>query len=240
MRKERELTGEYGKNTDGQSEKKAGHAASALPASTAERLPRYFRCLKQLLVDGAVRTSSAQLAGMLRLTAAQVRADLRYFGNAGQQGYGYYVKTLYTEISRTLGAGDGLCAVMICADEVGTRMADGSLFAGRGVTLTARFTAEQGFLKECTAECAVPLYPLAELERILTAHPADIAVIGSRCVDVRRLAERLAACGVRGIWNLSEEELKSFPGVQVRNLAIGDSLMLLCYEIRHGGRALKP
>lgn len=216
---------------------RGGNGTDGLPASAAERLPRYFRCLRALLLDGAVRTSSARLAAMLGLTAAQVRSDLRHFGNAGQQGYGYYVKPLYTEISRALGVGDGRTAVLICADELGIRVADGSLFAGRGITLTARFTAGGsacGQTDKREGVCGVPLYPLSALEEVLREHPADIAVIGPRCSELRRLAERLAACGVRGIWNLSEEELSPFGGVQVRNLVIGDSLMLLCYDMRRG------
>lgn len=235
MRKKQGSAAEAGSETFSD---RSGHAPGELPASAAERLPRYFRCLRALLLDGAVRTSSAHLAEMLGLTAAQVRSDLRHFGNAGQQGYGYYVKPLYTEISRALGVGDGLTAVLICADELGIRMADGSLFAGRGITLKARFSAGgSGTDDRATGQEAtggVPRYPLSALETILREQTADIAVIGPKCSELRGLAERLAACGVRGIWNLSEEELPSFDGVQVRNLVIGDSLMLLCYDMRRG------
>ena len=39
----------------------------------------------------------------MRVTASQIRQDLNNFGGFGQQGYGYNVKYLYTEIGKILG-----------------------------------------------------------------------------------------------------------------------------------------
>ena len=38
------------------------------------------------------------------VTASQIRQDLNNFGGFGQQGYGYNVQYLYTEIGKILGA----------------------------------------------------------------------------------------------------------------------------------------
>ena len=42
-------------------------------------------------------------AKKLHVTASQIRQDLNNFGGFGQQGYGYNVKYLYTEIGKILG-----------------------------------------------------------------------------------------------------------------------------------------
>ena len=39
----------------------------------------------------------------MKLTASQIRQDLNNFGGFGQQGYGYNVKYLHTEIGKILG-----------------------------------------------------------------------------------------------------------------------------------------
>lgn len=39
----------------------------------------------------------------MKVTASQIRQDLNNFGGFGQQGYGYNVKYLYSEISKILG-----------------------------------------------------------------------------------------------------------------------------------------
>ena len=67
------------------------------------RLPRYYRYLGELLEDGVERISSNDLSKRMKLTASQIRQDLNNFGGFGQQGYGYNVKYLHTEIGKILG-----------------------------------------------------------------------------------------------------------------------------------------
>ena len=67
------------------------------------RLPRYYRYLGELLEHGVERISSNDLSRRMKVTASQIRQDLNNFGGFGQQGYGYNVKYLYTEIGKILG-----------------------------------------------------------------------------------------------------------------------------------------
>ena len=67
------------------------------------RLPRYYRYLGDLLEAGVERISSNDLSKKMQVTASQIRQDLNNFGGFGQQGYGYNVKYLYTEIGKILG-----------------------------------------------------------------------------------------------------------------------------------------
>ena len=62
------------------------------------RLPRYYRYLGELLENGVERISSNDLSKRMKVTASQIRQDLNNFGGFGQQGYGYNVKHLHTEI----------------------------------------------------------------------------------------------------------------------------------------------
>ena len=68
-----------------------------------KRLPRYFRYLEELIDSGVERISSGELSRRMNVTASQIRQDLNNFGGFGQQGYGYNVKYLYTEIGKILG-----------------------------------------------------------------------------------------------------------------------------------------
>ena len=67
------------------------------------RLPRYYRYLGELINAGVERISSNDLSRKMRVTASQIRQDLNNFGGFGQQGYGYNVKYLRTEIGKILG-----------------------------------------------------------------------------------------------------------------------------------------
>ena len=67
------------------------------------RLPRYYRYLDDLYNSSVVRISSSSLGSKMGITASQIRQDLSCFGEFGQQGYGYNVEILRTEIGSILG-----------------------------------------------------------------------------------------------------------------------------------------
>ena len=67
------------------------------------RLPRYYRQLTDLYHRGIVRTSSHSLGQEMNITASQIRQDFSCFGEFGQQGYGYNVEELRSEIGHILG-----------------------------------------------------------------------------------------------------------------------------------------
>ncbi len=71
--------------------------------AVVRRLPRYYRYLGDLLEEKVERISSNELSRRMNVTASQIRQDLNNFGGFGQQGYGYNVNYLYTEIGKILG-----------------------------------------------------------------------------------------------------------------------------------------
>ena len=74
-----------------------------IPQRVVSRLAMYYRVLSQLEKGGVERISSRELGEMMGITPSQLRQDLSYFGEFGQQGYGYKVSYLHLEISRILG-----------------------------------------------------------------------------------------------------------------------------------------
>jgi len=73
-----------------------------VPDVVVSRLPLYLRTLKQLQRAGVQLVSSKQLGEILDLTPAQIRKDLNWFGEFGQQGKGYDVSYLITQLERIL------------------------------------------------------------------------------------------------------------------------------------------
>ena len=55
------------------------------------------------------------------LTASQIRQDLNCFGGFGQQGYGYMVDQLRTEIGNIMGIQNSYKAIILGAGNLGTR-----------------------------------------------------------------------------------------------------------------------
>ena len=83
------------------------------------RLPRYYRQLTDLYHRGIVRTSSHSLGQEMNITASQIRQDFSCFGEFGQQGYGYNVEELRSEIGHILGVDNDHHLIMIGVGNLG-------------------------------------------------------------------------------------------------------------------------
>ena len=106
-------------------------ASREISQAVIRRLPRYYRYLGELLESGVERISSNELSKRMKVTASQIRQDLNNFGGFGQQGYGYNVKYLYTEIGKILGLNEKHKFVIIGAGNLGQALANYAAFENR-------------------------------------------------------------------------------------------------------------
>ena len=103
------------------------------------RLPRYYRFLGELLDAGVERISSNDLSKKMHVTASQIRQDLNNFGGFGQQGYGYNVKYLHSEIGKILGLDKTHNFIIIGAGNLGQALANYASFEKSGFVLKSLF-----------------------------------------------------------------------------------------------------
>ena len=113
--------------------------AKQISKAVIKRLPRYYRYLGELLEDNVERISSNDLSKKMRVTASQIRQDLNNFGGFGQQGYGYNVKYLYTEIGKILGLDIVHPMIIVGAGNLGQALANYVEFEKRGFKLVGIF-----------------------------------------------------------------------------------------------------
>jgi redox-sensing transcriptional repressor len=200
--------------------------ATNVPKAVINRLPRYYRYLRELLAKGIGRISSGDLARMMSVTASQIRQDLNCFGGFGQQGYGYNVNYLFAKISEILGVSAGFKAAIIGAGDLGRALVHLSMFEKRGVDIVALFdTDNEAEGKDCAG---VPVYPIENLEGFCAENQVDIAVIACPKPYVKDIAGRCVKLGVKGIWNYMGVELDyTDEDIVVENVHLGDSLMIL-------------
>ncbi len=198
------------------------HESGEMPPATASRLPQYFRCLRELLLENCLRVTSERIARDTGFHTAQVRSDLRWFDGAGQRGYGYAVKGLYTEIATYLGTGEGYRAVCIVPEKKTEGSPESEILGRCGVRLAA-------YLPETEEDEALA----KQLARIAP----ELGVIAPCCRTPRRDARLLAESGVKGILNYSDCVLTGFDGIAVQNRALSDDVLLLCCEMKTKGEA---
>jgi NADH/NAD ratio-sensing transcriptional regulator Rex len=92
-----------------------------------------------------------QLATSLRVTAAQVRKDLAYFGQFGQPGVGYHVAPLIDDLRRILGTDRTWSVVVVGAGDLGSALLRYRGFRKKGFDVVAAFdvTAGDGWDQLC-------------------------------------------------------------------------------------------
>lgn len=202
-----------------------------ISSAVIKRLPRYYRYLRELIRNDVLRISSKELSEKMNVTASQIRQDLNCFGGFGQQGYGYNVKHLYNEISSILGTDKGYNAIIVGIGNLGKALANNPLFEKRGVSIMGLFDIDKKIIG--TEIDSVKISDFNDIEKFCTDNTVDIAVLTvpkNVAIDV---AERLAACGVKGLWNFSNMELslEEYPDIKIENIHLGDTLMTLCYKL---------
>lgn len=193
------------------------------------RLPRYYRYLGELLENGVERISSNDLSKRMKVTASQIRQDLNNFGGFGQQGYGYNVKYLYTEIGKILGLEEDHKIIIIGAGNLGQALANYAAFEKRGFILTGIFDVNPRL--EGVAIRGVPIRMMDELKSFVQKNDVEIAVLTIPKEKVIEVANMLVENGVRAIWNFAHTDLNMPDNIIVENVHLSESLMQLSYNI---------
>ena len=140
-----------------------------------KRLPRYYRYLGELMEDNVERISSNELSKKMHTTASQIRQDLNNFGGFGQQGYGYNVHYLYTEIGKILGLDTVHPMIILGAGNLGQALANYVDFEKRGFRLVGIFDVNP--VLEGIAVRGLEIQMLSELPFFLRENNVEIAIL---------------------------------------------------------------
>ena len=194
------------------------------------RLPRYYRYLDDLHIRGTVRISSSTLGEKMGITASQIRQDLSCFGEFGQQGYGYNVEELRSEIGHILGVDNQHSIIIVGVGYLRRALMQNFHFHDTGFLLEAAFDVSPALVGSRVA--GTPILDMTELDQFVRAHRPDVAVLTVPQAAAQATANRLIDLGVRGFWNFTNVELSSDdPGVRFEDVHFADSLLTLSYRI---------
>ena len=179
--------------------------------------------------DGVERISSNELSGRMKVTASQIRQDLNNFGGFGQQGYGYNVRYLYSEIGKILGLDRVHNMIFVGAGNLGQALANYMNFERRGFIFTGVFDNNPALYGRKIR--GIEVRPMEEVADFVEQNNVDIAVLTIPKNSAEEVAERLVSVGIKAIWNFAHVDLKVPKEVQVENVHLSDSLMKLSYML---------
>lgn len=194
------------------------------------RLPKYHRYLKDLLDRDVTRISSKELSKIIGFTASQIRQDLNNFGGFGQQGYGYNVEDLYTEIGKILGLNKEYKTVIVGAGNLGQALANYSNFERFGFRLQGMFDKNPKMIGLRISDTVV--HDVDELESFIVNNNIEIVYLCTNRDSAQILADRIIGTGIKAIWNFTPVDLEVPEDVVVENVHLIEDLFTLSYFLK--------
>lgn len=192
-----------------------------------QRLPKYYRYLKELTNNKISRVSSKTISEALNLTASQVRQDLYQFGGFGQQGYGYDTEYLKNSIKEILGLDTAHSAVIIGGGRIGQALANYKGFIQENVLVKAIFDIETTHIKNVEG---IEILNVSRLEEFLLNNEIDVAIIAVQKEIAEQTAQKAVDLGVKAIWNFAPIDLQFGDSAVCENINMSESLMRLIYK----------
>ncbi|BCK00339.1 redox-sensing transcriptional repressor Rex [Anaerocolumna chitinilytica] len=195
-----------------------------------QRLPRYYRYLGELLENDVVRISSKELSERMNVTASQIRQDLNNFGGFGQQGYGYNVEYLYSEIGKILGLDRKYNVIIIGAGNLGQALANYTDFERRGFNIKGIFDVNPRL--EGISIRGVEIQMMDNLAEFVGKNKIHIAALTIPKIKAPQTAKEIVALGIKAIWNFAPVDLNLPSDVIVENVHLAESLMRISYTLK--------
>ena len=207
-------------------------SSNIISDSVIKRLPRYYRFLGEIKAAGMTRISSRELSERMGFTASQIRQDLNCFGGFGQQGYGYNIELLQSEIGHILGLDKLKTAILIGIGNLGRAVTMHINFESKGFKLIGLFDSKESLVGQVIKN--LPIRSTDTIDEFCKENLPDVAILCIPKNAAEVIADQLVGLGIKGFWNFSHYDLAlKYPGIKVENVHFGDSLMTLSYRLHN-------
>lgn len=187
-----------------------------VPGPTIRRLSLYLRQLEAMWSAGRDTVSSKQLGEALRVTDAQVRKDLAYFGQFGRPGIGYRVPHLIDRARMILGTDQTWHAALVGAGNLGRALVAYRGLARKGFEIVAVLDRDASIIGRPLPDSdGLTVLPVSTLPEIVPAKNIRIGIIAVPAPEAQPVADLMLRAGVQGIVNFAPVALDVPPGVPV-------------------------
>lgn len=192
--------------------------------STIHRLSIYYRALVALENENYKTISSKELAKREKLTPAQVRKDLSFFGSFGTRGLGYPVVELRNRIAEILGLNRLWNVALIGVGNIGSALVSYKEFAKQGFNIKLIFDNDQR--KIGSNHKGIKVSDMKDLKNLVSQEKIDMAIIAVPGPMAQPVADELVGAGIKAILNFAPINLKLPEDVVLRN-------QNMCIELEH-------
>jgi redox-sensing transcriptional repressor len=201
-----------------------------IPVQTLRRIPHYHQILTELEQKGEQFVSSRYLAHFFQVDDTQVRKDVSVIGYKGKPKSGYSVSGLKAAIAEFLGINTQNTAILIGAGKLGSALVEYPGLAEYGLKLVAVFDNDPQ--KSGRIIGSFSILPLESLPRVVETFEVGIAILTVPKQAAQEVCDRLAALGIKAIWNFAPTQLNAPDDVIIRNENMAVGLALLSHYLR--------
>ena len=206
-----------------------GKNGSKIPRVVIERLPRsypYFDWLDNQME----KISSKRLGELMGASASQIRLDLSYFGDFGQQGYGYNIKKLKQELANILRINTQTNIIIIGVGNIGRALTRYRAFSRAGFNLNALFDNDPSIIGEKIN--GIKVRDVKDLKNYVENNNTSIAIIAVPKEAANEVSGILLKSGIKGILNFAPIDLNLPKNIPVENIHIIDKILALSFMIK--------
>lgn len=201
----------------------------AIPKTTVERLPLYYRSLVKLSKLDVEVISSKELGDRIGVPSTQVRKDLSYYGEFGRRGVGYEVKALLKHLERILGLDNYWPIVLIGAGNLGRALVNYEGFRKLGLEIKAVLDSDLN--KIGNSIFGIPVQSMKNLKEVVKESNIEMGIIAVPAVFAQEVANELVTAGVKAIWNFAPSRIIVPDDVEVKNEDLSVGIVGLVYHL---------
>jgi redox-sensing transcriptional repressor len=199
--------------------------------STIHRLSIYYRVLSILEKENYETVSSKELARREKLTPAQVRKDLSFFGSFGTRGLGYPVSELKERIAQILGLNKIWNVALIGVGNIGSALVGYKEFQRQNFNIKVIFDNDQR--KIGSNHKGITVSDIKNLESDLKANNIEIVIVAVPATVAQYIVDNVVQAGIKGILNFAPVNLKVPSDVYLRNENMSMELEYLSFALRN-------
>lgn len=206
--------------------------------STIHRLSLYYRALSLLEKDNYETVSSKELARREKLTPAQVRKDLSFFGSFGTRGLGYPVQELKIKIASILGIDRSWRVALIGIGNIGSALVSYKEFQKQGFQIIKLFDNDQR--KIGSNHKGIVVSDVKNLQSELKEAKIEMVVLAVPATVAQYIVDDVVRAGVKSIFNFAPVNLKVPEDVHLRNENMAMELEYLSFAMVNNRRQKQP
>lgn len=201
-----------------------------LPGKTVERLSEYRRTLLGCLAEGKSYIYSHDLAGLLHITAVQVRRDLMLIGYSSVLRKGYDIKELIGTIGRIIDSDDGLNVGIVGIGNLGRAVT--TYFRGKRSKLNMIAAFDNDPQKVNKVISGVRCYDIKEMQAIISNLNIQIAILSVPAEFAKEICSELVSYGIKGILNFTTVALNVPQEVYLEEYDMITSIEKVAYFVK--------